>query len=484
MKILMFLILAGCFNPCIAQQQNFIGIWEGKINLGASLRIVFEFSENKNGGLTGILKSPDQSPAPISADTTYAKGDSIFTGVKKFGIAFKGILINDSTITGSFIQGVAIPLQLKKVLKASVVKRPQTPIPPFSYYSEDISYYNADRSIKFGGTITYPKIEPGTNYIKAPTYPAVLLITGSSPQDRDETIFMHKPFAVIADELTRKGFVVLRADDRGVGKTTGNYATATTADFAKDAEAGIAYLKTLSNVDTAALGLIGHSEGAMIAPMIAARRNDIKFIVMLAGPGVPVKQLMYEQGVAVSMAQGESPMISKAAADLSAKFTPLILANTNNAVFTKRAISLLEKEAKKDPDFFAKIKLATPAIRKQYASQITGQVNTPWNRYFYGYDPKHNLKKLQGSVLALNGEKDIQVLSKSNLAGIRAALQKSKVKNFEVIEIPGLNHLFQTCKTCSVAEYGELEESFSPVALKIISDWLWKQYINPPGILQ
>ena len=484
MKIWLFFIFTASLIPCFAQQGKFAGVWEGKLNAGVTIRIVFEFSENEKGILSGILRSPDQSPAPITADTTYVQGDSIFTGVKNFGISFKGKLINDSTITGSFIQGVSIPLQLKKVLTASLVNRPQTPIPPFSYHSEDVAYYNADRSIKFGATLTYPKIEPGVNYIKAPTYPAVLLITGSGPQDRDETIFMHKPFAVIADELSRKGFVVLRADDRGIGKTTGNYAAATTADFANDAEAGIAYLKTLSNVDTAALGLIGHSEGAMIAPMIAARRNDIKYIVMLAGPGVPIKQLMHEQGVAVSLAQGETTVISKAAADLSAKFTPLILANTNNNVFTTRAAAILEKEAKKDRELFKKLNLSTPLLRNQYASQMAGQVNTPWFRFFYSYDPQHNLKKLQSSVLALNGEKDIQVLSKSNLAGIRKALRKNKAINYEAIEIPGLNHLFQTCKTCSVAEYGELEETFSPVALKIISDWLWKQYINPAPVLQ
>jgi pimeloyl-ACP methyl ester carboxylesterase len=200
-----------------------------------------------------------------------------------------------------------MPLAMKKtsdVVTTKEIKRPQTPKPPFPYKSEDVEYDNADRSIHFGATFTVPLPDPNVNYFRAPVYPTVLLITGSGKQDRDETIFDHKSFAVIADYLTRQGIAVLRVDDRDIGKTTGNFNTATSADFAKDVEAGLNYLKTRQDVDTGNIGLLGHSEGGMIAPMVASKRNDVKFIVLLAGPGVKISELMEQQSVDMAATSG------------------------------------------------------------------------------------------------------------------------------------------------------------------------------------
>lgn len=456
-------------------QQKFYGTWEGKINAGVSLRVVFIFSANGNNGLKAVLKSPDQSPASLPADTTYAIYDSIHTSLKKFGIAFHGKLMSDSSIEGSFIQGIAIPVSLKKVDKISTVSRPQTPKPPFPYNSEEIVYYNSDRSLSFGGTLTWPAIPAGTNYIKAPVYPTVLLISGSGPQDRDETILQHKPFAVIADYLTRQGFAVLRVDDRGVGKSTGRFAGATSADFADDASAGIDYLKTLKQVDTTKIGLIGHSEGGMIAPMIAACRNDVAFIVLLAGPGIPVRDLMAKQITAVAASQGASALASELNGEAYRRVVGIVQRNTDTAVMKKQAEAMIAEMAHANESIFAEQGLGDTVARKHMVDAQVDAFMQPWFRYFLSVDPAAYLQKLHCNVLALNGSADIQVVSQPNLAGIQEALKRSRVKKYMVKELPGLNHLFQACKRCTADEYGELEESFSPVALKLMGDWLNEQ---------
>ncbi len=472
MKLIITFLLSFTIAATFAQQNKFTGIWEGKINVGVSLRLVFQFSQNEDKTLTAVLRSPDQSPKPLLADTAWISGDSIYTTSKKFGISFSGALTGDSSINGTIVQGVPIPLQLKKVSSVAEAKRPQTPLPPFPYNSKDVEYTNADKSVSFGGTLTWPQVPAGTNYIKAPTYPVALLITGSGAQDRDENIFMHKPFAVIADYLTKRGFAVLRVDDRGVGKSTGNFATATTQDFANDVEAGINYLKTLPQIDTFHIGMIGHSEGGMIAPIVASRRKDIKFIVLLAGPGVPIKQLMSEQIYASSKAEGNSEEVSKLGSKLYLEALTAVQSNTDTAVARQKIVEQLSKSYPENKKLYDSLELNTPGNQNKYASGRIQSLTAPWYKYFSSFDPTPYLQKLSCDVLALNGEKDIQVSAASNLAGIRAALKKSKSKKYDVKQLPGLNHLFQTCKKCSVAEYGELEETFSPEALKIVGDWL------------
>jgi len=284
------------------------------------------------------------------------------------------------------------------------------------------------------------------------------LITGSGPQDRDESLLGHKPFLILSDYLTRHGIAVLRADDRGTAKSTGVFATATTADFATDTEAGIAYLKTRAEVDPHKIGLIGHSEGGVIAPMIAARNKDVAFIVMMAGTGVPGDQILVAQGEAIQVAGGKSP--EQAAKDAAKEKEMLTL------VETEKDQAVLEKELKE--------KLAGDVPEAQIGVQIK-QITSPWFRYFLTYDPATALRKVTCPVLAINGEKDTQVPPKLNLPAIRKALEEAGNKHFEVDELPGLNHLFQTAKTGAPAEYSEIEETMSPVALEKISSWILKQ---------
>lgn len=461
-----------------AQQHKFTGSWEGKITVGVSLRIAFNFSVKADGSLSATMDSPDQSAFGLVADSAYIHSDSVYVVLDKFKVKFAGRLASDSLIDGKFTQIIDIPLKLKKVEKVSVLVRPQTPKLPFPYSSKEVTYSNADNSIQFGGTYTKPFISPNERS-RERRYPAILLITGSGQQNRDGELFGHKPFAVIADYLTRMGFIVLRVDDRGVGKTTGSAINSTSADFANDVEAGVNFLKTRIDVDTNRIGLLGHSEGGMIAPMVAAKRKDISFLVLLAGPGIPVIDLMTEQAVANLGAVGISAKTQEAYGPLYKSVVKATLAGKDSNVIKKNVSTIVKTWVKKtDPALVKEMQMETPAAQQAYIDETVREIRKPWFRYFLSYNPQPVLQKLNCKVLAMNGSRDIQVISKSNLAGIRASLQKSKSPGYEVMEMPGMNHLFQTCSKCTVAEYGELEETFSPAALEAIGNWLKKRVLE------
>ena len=452
--------------------QSFKGTWEGRLQFSNSLRIVFIIAE-KEGKLSATWQSPDQTPAILPTDTCYVLGDSIFIIAKRFGIGFRGERINDSSINGVFTQGADIPLPLKKVVAVSALNRPQLPKSPFSYNAAEVIFENKVANVKLAGTLTYPKPLDGVDYVKAPTYPAVILISGSGPQDRDETIFGHKPFAVIADDLTKKGFAVLRFDERGVGKSTGNFSLSTTADFATDVEAAFDFLKTQAQIDTAHVGLIGHSEGGIIAPMLAAKRKDIAFVVMLAGPGLSIVQLMQEQISAVMLSEGQSATAAAAGASFYGVMAKAVNSSKDTGVIFKNALQNANEWAKQQPDSilevmnFKKGEDRAEAIRTQLKAMMT-----PWFRHFLSIHPSDYLTKLNCPVLALNGDKDIQVIAPSNLNAIKTALKKSKSSQYNIVSLPGLNHLLQTCTKCNVPEYGELEETIAPIVLQTMGDWL------------
>ncbi len=450
-----------------AQTQNFEGSWEGKINVSIELRVVFNIKYHSEGFFSATADSPDQQAFGLKCDTVIVSANTVSIEMESLSASFTGKLINDSTIQGSFTQGASIPLVLKKTTKAATTakqERPQTPKPPFPYKSEEVLYFNPDRSMQYGATITIPA---GNG-----PFPAAVLITGSGPQDRDETLLGHKLFAVLADHLTKNGFIVLRVDDRGVGKTTGNFSVSTSADFARDVHNGVEYLLTRKEVNKKKIGLIGHSEGGMIAPMVATQRKDIAYVILLAGPGVPIVELMAEQNQAIAATAGLSkealdeikPLFKKVVTAIGNEDDSLAaIASTSEIVENwtiNKPIAVLEE-----------MNLGSVENRAEYVKAMVAQLRGPWFRYFIKFDPTPYLKQLKGKVLAINGEKDIQVLSKQNLDGMRKALSGSKAE-FEIKELPGLNHLFQTCKKCNIQEYGELEETFSPVALKAVSDWM------------
>jgi pimeloyl-ACP methyl ester carboxylesterase len=438
-----------------AKPSDIDGAWLGTIDTGAGkLRVVFHII-NTEDGLIATLDSLDQGVKGIPA-TAARDGASLKVDVKSVGGVFDGKISSDlSTVEGTWTQGgSAMTLTLKRVKDASELappRRPQNPVKPYPYKEEDVAFDNKGAGITLAATITEPEAPA-----KGP-FPAVVLITGSGKHDRDESIMGHKPFLVLADYLTRKGIVVLRADKRGCGKSTGDYGAATIADFATDADAAVAYLKTRPEVDPHRIGLIGHSEGGIVAPMAAARNPDVAFIVMMAGPGVRGDEILVAQGILISEAEGKSHEEAEKNGAEEREVLTLVEHEKDDAA--------LEKELRE--------KLAGKASEAQIGAQIK-EVMTPWFRDFIVYDPAVTLRKVTCPVLALIGEKDLQVPPKQNLPVIRKTLAESGNKNYEVDELPGLNHLFQTAKTGGVGEYSGIEETISPVALEKISGWILK----------
>jgi pimeloyl-ACP methyl ester carboxylesterase len=452
--------------PSFAQPKNIEGNWLGTLNVGVQLRLVFHFTKATNGILSATMDSPDQGVKGIACSSVILKGDSVLAEIAVAKGSYSGLLLSDSVITGSWKQGAgAFALTLIKVNELPALNRPQTPKPPFNYNSEEIGYDNADKTVHVAGTFTYPK--------QGGPFPTAILITGSGQQDRDETLFEHKPFAVIADALTRQGFAVLRVDDRGVGKSTGDILNATSVDFAKDVEAGLTYLKTRTETDKNKMGLIGHSEGGLIAALVASKNRAINFIVMLAGPGTKGSVLLGDQAEGILQSQGVSAETAKAyrrfygqLIDAAANAKDTVAGYNiawNNYQDWKKITSAAQR---------AQIGYTDDEVSSKIIHGLIAQLSQPWLKYFISSDPIPLLQDVQAKVLALNGEKDLQVLPKQNLAGIKAALQKSKSKVYLTKELAGLNHLFQTCKACTVAEYGQLEETFSPLALHELTTWL------------
>ena len=426
--------------------QKVVGDWLGSLDLGAArLRLVVHLTATAEG-LTATLDSPDQNAngLPVTSatldgatlDGATLDGATLTLVLKNLGATYSGQVSADrAEIVGTFTQGGRpLPLTLKPLKDMASLRRnrPQNPVKPYPYREEEVTYENKAAGFRLAATLTIP---PG----KGP-FPAVVLITGSGPQDRDETILDHRPFLVLADFLTRRGFAVLRADDRGVAKSGGNFATATTSDFATDAEAGLAYLRTRAEADPKKLGLIGHSEGGIIAPIVAARDPGVAFIVLLAGSAVRGDELLVAQVTAMAVARGATQEQAAAVAKQE-----------------REVIQLVQSPA---PDS------EIPAPAKPMRS--------PWFREFLAYDPAPALRKVQCPVLALNGSKDTQVPPGQNLPAIRKALEEGGNKRFETAELPGLNHLFQTAKTGSPTEYGDIEETLAPAALRKVADWLTK----------
>lgn len=355
------------------------------------------------------------------------------------------------------------------VVHVSGQNRPQEPKPPYPYDEQEVAYENKKDGVKLAGTFTLPRS-------KGP-FAAVLLITGSGPQDRNETVFGHKPFLVLADHLTRQGIAVLRVDDRGVGKSTGKFAEATSEDFAADALAGVEYLKTRREVEPRRIGLVGHSEGGLIAPLVAAASTDVAFIVMMAGPGLTGEQIIYLQSVLISRAAGISDNLIAQNRGAQERIFAILKQEKDNVLAERR----IREVADSFRDLAARIRAETPEEQKKAANVIAAAIEgqakmvvSPWLRFFLTYDPRPTLMKVRCPVLAIIGEKDLQVPAKENLGEIRQALAVGGNKDYTVLALPNLNHLFQTASTGNIAEYQQIEETISPVALDKISNWILK----------
>ncbi|HLN02427.1 MAG TPA: alpha/beta fold hydrolase [Bryobacteraceae bacterium] len=443
-----------------AKPSDIDGDWMGTLDLGtAKLRLAFHIT-NTEDGLTATMDSLDQGAKGIPATAVTRKGETLTIEFKQISGTgrFEGKISKDlATIDGSWSQaGNSTPLVLKRVKSAAELerRRPQNPVKPYPYREEEVAYDNKAAGVQLAASLTTP---PG-----AGPFPAVLLICGSGPHDRDESLQGHRPFLVLADYLTRKGIAVLRADKRGVGKSTGDNAAATMTDFATDAEAGVAYLKTRTEVDSHRIGLVGHSEGAIVAPMVATQNSDVAFLVLMAGPGVPGDQILAVQKAFDLKVRG-----------MNAERIDHVIAEDRDVY------ALIKSEtgdrATLDKKLREKLTGVMPANQMDFQMKF---MTSPWFRQFIAYDPAPALAKVTVPVLAIDGEKDMQVTPNQNLPPIRKALAGNK--NCEIDELPGLNHLFQTAKTGNPNEYGDIEETMSPVALEKIAGWiLMRSRTNP-----
>jgi pimeloyl-ACP methyl ester carboxylesterase len=441
-------------------------IWQGTLKAGAiELRMVFHLFRDKDGSYGGTMDSPDQGAKGLVLDKVSVKDDAVFLEFTMANMVFEGKRSKDGQeITGQLKQGgQTFPLTLKRAAKVQETRRPQTPRKPYPYQEIDVAYENAKAGIKLAGSLTLPRS-------KEPV-PAALLITGSGAQDRDETIFEHKPFLVLADYLTRRGIAVLRVDDRGVGGSTGSVPDSTSADFADDVLAGVAFLKSRQEIDPARIGLIGHSEGGIIAPLVASRSGDIAFVVMLAGTGLPSEEVLYSQGAAILKSLGADAEQVARHKEIQQRIFSIVRQEKDNAVAQARVKTALQDlAAKLGPDEKKQMLEGLPQIEGQL-----GRVCTPWFRFFLDYDPRPALRKVTCPVLALDGEKDLQCDAQANLSAIAAALKEGGNRDVTIKEFPGLNHLFQTCKTGAVSEYGAIEETLAPAVLETIGDWILKR---------
>ncbi|MBU1291654.1 alpha/beta fold hydrolase, partial [bacterium] len=415
--------------------------------------------------LTATLDSPDQGVTGIPVEEVIFKDNTLHLEVKSVRGVFEGKVSEDFlVIEGEWKQsGGVFPLTVKRVDKAVEILRPQVPKKPYPYIEEEIVYENKDAEIKLAGTLTLPSGD-------AP-FPAVLLITGSGPQDRNETIFNHCPFLVLADYLTRQGVAVLRVDDRGVGKSTGDFSQATSEDFALDVLAGIEYLKTRKEINPKQIGLIGHSEGGLIAPMVAVKSPDVAFIVLMAGTGLTGEEILYLQSDLISKAMGVNEEEIAKSRQFNEKIFSVIKEEEDNEIAKERLQQMVMAYlAELSDEEKNRIGVLEESLKAQLQNLLS-----PWSRFFLTYDPKPTLSKVKCPILAINGEKDFQVPPKENLSAIEEALKAGDNKNFTIKELPDLNHLFQTAQTGLPSEYAKIEETISPNALKLIGDWILEQ---------
>lgn len=443
------------------------GTWSGTLQVGPQeLPLVFAFAAAPGGHFTGTLTSLAQSPRPIPFTTIRLRGRDLRASVDAIGGVFTGKIASGGTaIRGEWSQGgLSLLLDLAFLPDGAPAgpARPQTPRPPLPYVSETVSFPNPAGGHHLSGTLTRPK-EGG-----APV-PAVVLISGSGPQDRDETLFGHKPFAVLADHLSREGIAVLRCDDRGTGASGGVFEHATTLDFAADAGAALAFLRTRKEIDPVRIGLIGHSEGGLIAPMVAAERpGEVAFLVLLAAPGLRGDETLLSQNRALLTAAGLEPELVDLVEALSRSlFAALTQPDPDPAKVQALAETFQAEWKKLSPEDARALGEIGPGLEKQI--QI---LQTPWFARSLVLDPADSLRRITVPVLALNGSLDLQVLPGPHLAAIRRSLAEAENRSVAAEVLPGLNHLFQPARTGLPSEYWRLETTFEPSVLRRISDWI------------
>jgi pimeloyl-ACP methyl ester carboxylesterase len=462
MALSLLLISAG---TTMAQRslKDIEGSWAGQLReAGINLRMVFNLTMSEADTMKATLDSPDQGAMGIPLGRVTLADDTLTIAAPMLRGQYRGVLTGDSTITGSWMQlGKQYTLDLKREAAPVKYNRPQEPVPPYPYREEEVTFRNKIENFDLAGTLTLPQGDG--------PFPAAVLITGSGSQDRDETIFYHKPFKVIADHLTRNGIAVLRYDDRGYGRSKGTVSNATSLSMADDAAAAVEYLMGRPEIDNSRIGLIGHSEGGLIASILASKDRNIAFIVSLAGPGVRGSDLLIQQNIDLYNAEQKPRKELDEQLFLLRNLFDMVTSGDDQRTVAKKAMEWYGKELDKED--------LTPEQRREKMSQFTQalvQVNSPWMRYFLSTDPAVFWSKVTCPVLALNGGKDLQVNREQNLPAIKNALKKGGNRKVKTVMLPGLNHLFQHCNTGSISEYINIEETSSPEALDIITGWIRK----------
>jgi len=419
-------------------------------NVAADLEKHYRLNvRNQDGKLSATLDSPDQGALGIPLDSVTVTQNRIEFSLQSLTLSYEGVLAGGA-IEGTLTQaGQSLPLKFERG-KAKTAARPQYPTAPFPYDAEEVTVASAD--ILLAGTFTHPR--------QGGPFSAILLVTGSGPQDRDETIFEQKPFLVISDYLTRAGYAVLRLDDRGTGKSTGEFRASGLAEFTGDALAAVAWLKARPDVNARRIGILGHSEGGAVAPLAAVRSNDVGFVITLAGPAQPFDELLADQSAALLRADGAPQGVIEADLEMRRQAYAVLRQEPDPAKARARLRQVAADWRTKQPELAAQFeagleKLLTPELRSLFA-----------------YPAAETLAKLRCPVLALFGGKDLQVPADSNIRAAAAAFTAGHVPSFTLVKLPGLNHLFQTAKTGNVTEYAQIEETIAPRALETIAAWL------------
>lgn len=469
LALVLLLVLAP--RPLGAQaapaREAFVGSWEGTLNAGAvQLRLVFHVSAGDEGALSATLDSPDQGAMGIPATAASVEGSTLTIGLAPLGAQYQGTLSGDgASLEGTFTQGGArLPLVLRRTTAATAAtERPQNPTGPLPYGALEVEVAHAAAGVTLSGTLTLP---PGEG-----PFPAAVLVSGSGPQDRDETLMGHKPFLVLADHLTRAGIAVLRYDDRGVGASTGDFASATSEDFAGDALAAVAFLQ--ARPDVGAVGIVGHSEGGLVGPMAAARSDQVDYVVMLAGPGLTGGEIVQLQSGLIGRASGLSEELVQANLDTQRRLFDVVSSEPDPEAAAPRLRAILEASVAALP---AGARQAMEAQGPDAIETQIRQLNSPWFRFFLRHDPRPTLERVRVPVLALNGELDLQVPAEANLLEVEAALARGGNRDVTTRLLPRLNHLFQTAQTGSPAEYAQISETMSPAALEAVSSWILQRF--------
>lgn len=450
-----FLTIFALFSFIQLFAQQIIGTWNGNLDVGNGINIAIVLNINGLSADSITMDSPEQSAFGIKVDKAEF-GDKSFTiEIKNLNANLTGQLppVGDSIACQFTQHGKTFSLTLKR---GKYVPKPRKQDPKdFPYIVEEVEIFNPETNVKLAGTLTAP-YDYKCDKI-------VILVSGSGLQNRNEEILGHKPFLVLSDYLTRNGIAVIRYDDRGFANSTGDAINATTYDLSLDAESVVKFIRNDSRLKDMKIGIIGHSEGGMIAPMVAVRNSDVDFIVMLAGPAVEISQLMARQNYDVLKSSGISE-------DVAEQYTKLV--TKEYKILKDKKASIANKKSEILAVMNEMEKLVPTGLDEETRQANAEMMFSPWMYYFINFNPQDYLCKVKVPVLALNGDKDVQVYSKDNLAGVEKAMKKAKNKNYKTLELKGLNHLFQKCIFGSPNFYGRNEETFNEDAMKTIAEWI------------